>query len=113
MQVELDDVNSGERSLWKVGEEEFVDDACTRDADGALLFGSLMGCHDHTAEHTLRSHRNLWAVVEAAHHQAFSTTLELIRGQVQTRLHSSLSQDGVVLATAHKRHPSQVGEHRT
>lgn len=45
MQVELDDENLGERSLWQVGEEEFVDDACTRDADGALLFGGLMGCH--------------------------------------------------------------------
>ena len=72
-----------------------------------------MGCHDHTAEHTLGSHRNLWAIVEAAHHQAFWALLELIWGQVQTRLHKRMIQYGVVFATGHKREPSQVGEHST
>ena len=106
MQVELDDVKSGERSLWKGGEEEFVDDACTRDADGALLVGSLMGCHDHTAEHTLGSHRNLWAVVEAAHHQAFWALLELIWREVQTRLDQWMIESGVLFTAGQKREPS-------
>src|SRR5512142_2606960 len=111
MQVELDDVSSGERWLWQVGEEEFVDDACTRDANGALLFGSLMGGNDHTAQHTLRSHRNIWAVIQAAHHLAFGTLLELVGRQVQTCLDQRMIEDAVLFATGHKREPGQISEH--
>src|SRR6516162_1595359 len=111
MQIELDDVSSSERSLRKVGEEEFVDDARTRDADGALRVGSLMGCHDHTAQHTLRSHRNLWAVVEAAHHLAFWPLLELIGRQVQTQLDERMIEGGVLFAASHKREGGHIGKH--
>jgi hypothetical protein len=37
MQIQLNDVRGGERSLRQVGEEEFVDDARTRDANWTLL----------------------------------------------------------------------------
>lgn len=53
MQVQLDDIGGGEGVLRQIREEEFVDDARTRDANRALLFTSRMGCHNHTARHTL------------------------------------------------------------
>jgi hypothetical protein len=37
MQVQLDDIGGGKRPLRQIGEEEFVDDARTRDADPAFL----------------------------------------------------------------------------
>ena len=37
VQVQLDDIGGGERLLRQIGEEEFVDDARTRDANRALL----------------------------------------------------------------------------
>lgn len=40
MQIQFDDIDRGECPLWQVGEEKFVDDPCTRDANGALLFTS-------------------------------------------------------------------------
>jgi hypothetical protein len=43
MQVQFDDIASGEPLLWQVGEEKFVDDARTCDAHRAFLFARL-GC---------------------------------------------------------------------
>src|SRR5262245_10176907 len=63
--------------LWQVGEEEFVDDACTRDTHWALLFAGGMCCHDHAAGHAIGPHRDLWAIVETTDHLAFRTLLEL------------------------------------
>ena len=54
MQIQLNDVRSGERWLRQSGEEEFVDHSRTRDANGALLFASWMSGHHHPARHTLR-----------------------------------------------------------
>ncbi len=39
------------------GEEEFIDDARTRDADATLLCDSRMGRHHHAALHPRRPHR--------------------------------------------------------
>ena len=86
MQVQLDHIAGGEGALRKVGKEEFVDDACARDSDGTFLFRGWMGSHDHSAQHASRSHRYLWTVVETSDHLAFWALLELIRGEVQTRL---------------------------
>ncbi len=74
----------------RVGEEEFIDDARPRDANRTLLVALGMGGHHHAAQHALGSHRHLWTVVEAAHHLAFRALLELIGGQVQTRLHERM-----------------------
>ena len=112
MQIHLDHIAGGEGVLRQVGEEEFVDDACARDPNGALLFPGWMGGHDHAAQHALGSHRHLWAVVEAAHHLAFWALLELIRGQVQTRLNQrmierrcSLSRASQTRSQPHRRAP--------
>ena len=111
MQVEFDDISSGEGLLRQVREEEFVDDARTRDANGALLFACWMGCHHHAAGHTLGSHRHFWAVVEAAHHLAFWTLLELIWWEMQTRLDQRMIEHGVLLAAGHKGEAGQISEH--
>ena len=51
MQVEFDDIDSGNCVLWQVREEEFVDDARTPHANRALLFARRMRCHNHAAAH--------------------------------------------------------------
>ena len=68
MQVQLNHIAGSEDVLREVGEEEFVDHTCTCDAYRALLFPSRMRRHDHTAQHILRSHRDLRAIVETANH---------------------------------------------
>jgi hypothetical protein len=79
MQVQLDDIDGGECLRGQIGEEQFVDDPRTRDANGALLFTSGMSCYDYTAQHPFRPHRDFRAIVEAAHESTFRTLLELIR----------------------------------
>src|SRR6266566_6716627 len=86
MQVQLDDIGSGECLLRQGGEEEFVNDTRTREANRALFGVGRMSCDDHAAQHTRGSHRHLWTIVEAAHQLTFWTRLELIGWQVQTRL---------------------------
>ncbi len=87
MQIQLDDIAGGEALLGQVGEEEFVDDARARQADGFLLFlllpvlVSRVRCHNDTATHPLRSHRDGLTVVEAAHRLTFRTLVHLIGGQ--------------------------------
>src|SRR5215471_14417820 len=49
MQVQLDDITSSEGMLRQIREEEFVDDASTRNPNGTLLFACRMGCHHHAA----------------------------------------------------------------
>jgi hypothetical protein len=68
MQVQFDDITGSERLWREIGEEELVHDACARDANRTLLFGSLMGGHHYSADHALRSDWHLWAVVETANH---------------------------------------------
>jgi hypothetical protein len=59
MQVQFDDIGSGECLLGQVREKEFVDHAFPRHANVALLLALGMGCHDHTAHHALGPHRHL------------------------------------------------------
>ena len=59
------------------GEEEFVDDARTRNANPTLLCASWMGRYHHTTLHPCRPNRHLRAIVEAAHQLAFIAMLEL------------------------------------
>jgi len=37
MEIQLDDIAGGEGMLRQLRQEEFVDDACTRDPNGTLL----------------------------------------------------------------------------
>jgi hypothetical protein len=97
--------------LRQGGEEELVDDACTRDANRALLVGGWMSGHHHAAQHALGPHRHVWAVVEAAHDLAFWTLLELIGRQVQTRLDQRMIEYRVLFATRHEGETGQISEH--
>jgi hypothetical protein len=111
MQIQLNDIGGGECLLWKIGEEEFVDDARTRHAHGALLFGGWMRCHHHAAAHAFGPHWHLWAIVETAHRLALWTLLELIRGKMQTRLDQRMIEGSILFATRHKREARQISKH--
>jgi hypothetical protein len=67
MQIQFDDIGSGKPLLWQRGEEQFADNARTREANRALLFAGWMGGHHHATPHALRPHRYVWTVVEAPH----------------------------------------------
>src|SRR5215470_17784213 len=110
MQVQFDDIGSGACLLRQVGKEEFVNDARTRDADGALLLAGGMGCHHHAARYPLRPHWHARAVVEAAHHLTFWTLLQLIGGQMQTGLDERVIEYRVVFATCQKAEARQIRE---
>ena len=112
MQIQLDDITGGEGVLWQVRKEEFVDHPCACDAHGALLVACGMRGHDHAAGHTIRSHRDLGAIVEAAHHLTFRTLLELIRRQMQTGLNQRVIEQAIVFAPGHKRKTGEIGEDR-
>jgi hypothetical protein len=86
MQIEFDHIAGGLCLLRQGGEEEFVDDARTRNANPTLLFASWMDRYHHTTLHPCRPNRHLRAIVEAAHQLAFSAMLQLIWGQAETRL---------------------------
>src|SRR6266700_94216 len=111
MQIQLDDIAGGKRLLWQGGEEEFVDDARTRDAHWALLLASGMSCHDHAAPYALRPHRHVWTVVEAAGDLAFWALLGLIGGQMQTRLDKRMIEHRVLFASCHESETREIGEH--
>jgi len=82
MQIQLHDVGSREALLGQAGEKEFRDDPFPRDANPALLFGSLMSCHDHAARDAFRSHWHIRAEVSAAHDQTLRTVQPLVGGQM-------------------------------
>jgi hypothetical protein len=102
MQIQFDDIGSGECRLGQVAEKELVDHACTGDAYWTLLLAGRMGRHHHATQHAQRSHWHLRAVVEAAHGLAFWALLELIRGEVQTCLHQRMIKRGVLFTSDHE-----------
>ena len=81
MQIQLNNVGGSERPLREIGQEEFVDDTLTRDANGTLLLACGMRCHDHAVRHALWPYWDLRTIVEATHHLAFGTLLKLIGGR--------------------------------
>jgi hypothetical protein len=111
MEIQFDDIGGGKRLLRQIGEEEFVDEARTRNANRTLLLANGMGRYHHAARHTERSHRYLRTIVEAAHDLTFRTLLELIRGQVQTRLDERMIEHRVLFAARYKGETSQVCQH--
>ncbi len=102
-------MNGGSR---QVGEEEFVDDPCAFDANWTLLFASGMRGHDHATQHAIGPHRHRLAVVEAAHDLTFRTLLDLIGGQVQTRLNERMIEDRVLFAACHESEAGEIAEDR-
>ena len=111
MQVQFDHIGSGERLLRQVGKKEFVNDVRTRDANRTLLVACWMGRHHHAAWYALGSHRYLRTIVEATHHLTFRTLLELVGGQVQTRLDERVIERCVLFASCHEGEASEIGEH--
>ena len=78
MQVQFHHITGREGVLRQERSEQFVDHPCACDANGTLLFPGGVRRHNHAVGHTLGSHRNLWAIVEAARHLTFGTLLELV-----------------------------------
>ncbi len=111
VEVHLDDIRGGERLLWQRGEEQFLDDPRTRDANWTLLVADGMGRHHHAARFAFGPHRHLGAVVEATHDRAFRALLELIGGQVQTCLDERVIEYRVLFATGDKGEAGQIGEY--
>ena len=111
MQIQLHNIGSGERLLWKIGEEEFVDDARTRDAHRALLLVALSRGHHHPTQYPRRSHWDLRAIIEAAHRLTFWALLKLIGRQMQTRLNERMIEGGIFFAAGNAREVSHIGEH--
>ncbi len=111
MQIQFDHIAGSECPLREAREEEFVDDPCARDANGALLLASQMRCHNHAAQHVLGSHRYLRTIVETAYRLAFWTLLELVGRQVQTCLNERVIEHGVLFATGHKGEARKIRKH--
>jgi hypothetical protein len=111
MQIQLDHIARGERSLRETCEEEFVHNARARDPNGTFLFRGWMSGHHHAAQHTFGSHWHFRAVVEAAHRLTFRALLKLIWWEVQTCLDEWVIEHRVVFASGHKGEASQVSQH--
>jgi hypothetical protein len=79
MQIQLGDIAGSESVLRQIREEEFVDDADTRNSNGTFLFACRMGCYNHAARHTFGPYCDVRTVVEAARRPAFRAMLKLIR----------------------------------
>ena len=110
MQIQRHDVGGGECLLREAGEEEFIDDASTRDPNRTLLFGGLMGRDHHAARNAIRPHRHSRAVVERAHHPTLRVGQVLIGRQFQANLDFSAFQEMIGFAAHHKRQPSEISE---
>lgn len=111
VQVEFDDIASGEFLLWQAGKEEFIDDPRTGDANRTLLESLRMSRYHDAAQHRLWPHRHRLAVVETACHLALRALLDLIGRQMQTSLDEGMIKDGVVFASCHIGKANQVGEY--
>ena len=111
MQIQFDDIASREGLLRQRGEEQFVDDTRTREANRTLLVVGWMSRHHHAAPHPLWSHRYRIAVVETADQLAFRALLALIWGEMQTRLDERMIKDGVVFSSCYTGKANQVGQH--
>jgi hypothetical protein len=93
-----------------MGEKEFVDQTRAGEAHAALLSVRPMGRHHHAAPLPIRSHRNVWAVVERAYQLTFRAAELLIGRQVQAALDRLAIQHGVIFAAHDEREACQIGD---
>src|SRR5258708_24646852 len=110
MQVEGDDIGSGESALGKIREEEFIDDTRAGDTDWALPRVRRMGCHHHAAALSRWPHRHIRTIVERAHQITFRAYELLIGWQVQAALDLRSLQHCVVFAARHIGEACQIGD---
>ena len=75
MQIQFDDIGSGEGRLWQIREEQLVDNPCPRNANRTLLVAGWMGRYHHAAWHALGANRHVWTIIEAAHHLALPSAV--------------------------------------
>ncbi len=108
MQVEGHDIRGGEPILRQMGEKEFVDHTLAGATDAAFFLGSRMGRHHDAAAAALWPHRDIGAVVERAHQDAFRATELGIGGQVEPCLHGRVIQHCVVFAPHHEAEAIQI-----
>jgi hypothetical protein len=113
MQVQLDHIAGREGVLGQLRAEEFVDHPRACHSNGALLLPGGMRGDDHATEHTIGPHRDLGAIVEAAHHLAFRALLDLVGRQVQPGLNERMVEQAIVFPARHKREPSDIREDRS
>jgi hypothetical protein len=113
MQLQLDHIAGREGVLGQLREEEFVDHPRACHPNGALLLPGGMRGDDHATEHTIGPHRDLWAIVEAAHHLAFRALLDLVGRQVQPGLNERMVEQAIVFPARNIREPSDISEDRS
>ena len=113
MQIQFDNVGSGERLLREAGQEEFKDETSTRDPNGALLWACWMGRHHHSAGDALRSYRNSRKVVERARDATLRVGQVVIGRQRKPGLDLGLLEEMIRFAAHHTRQTSEIGEDRS
>jgi hypothetical protein len=113
MQIQFNDIADREGVLGQIREEQLVDHAFSCDANRTLLFRSLMRGHNDAIELAIGPDRDLWTVVEAAHHLTFGSLLHLIGGQVQACLNERMVEQAIVFPAGDKREASHIGEDRS
>ena len=110
VQVQFDDIASGEFLLWQCCKEEFIDDPRAGDANRTLLESLRMSRYHDAAQHRLWPYRHRLAVVETASQLAFRALLDLVGWQMQTSLDEGMIKDGGVFASCHIGKANEVGE---
>lgn len=78
---------------------------------GLFFFPATSSRHHHAAQHPLRSHRHLRAVVETADDLTFRTLLDLVGGQMQACRDERVIEHAVLFAASYEGEAGQVGEH--
>ncbi len=66
MQVEGHHIRRSKGTLWEIGQEEFIDDACTGNPDPTPGGAGRVSCNDETDELSCFAQRLVRAVIERA-----------------------------------------------
>ena len=110
MQIQRDDIGSGEGLLRQFRQKHLVNDPIALDANPVLGRPSRMGRHHNAAALPARAHRHVRAVIERADQATFRARELLIGRQVQVRLDDRQVKYPIVFAAHHKRETCQIGQ---
>ena len=100
------------RGSWEVGQKEFVDDTCARDAYRTLLFARLGWVATTTRQGTASGPTGTCGQRSRLRTSlSLRALLELIGGQMQTCLNQWVIEHAVLFAAGNIREPSHIGEH--